>query len=268
MANAIRSKPPSSTIAVKYKFQTLAEAGIYRPFSSPWASLIHMVKKKDGNWQICGEYRRLNTITFPDSYPTPYLLNCTSSQDYVNRAIGDLNFAFTYINDILVAPSSREEHFEHLEMIFQRLKEFQLRLNVRKCLFLHAKTAFLEYIIKSEGIQLPNDKTESIAYFPKPKTTCGLRRFFRMVNFYRLAIPNASVSQAPLNAFLDFSKKNDKTKTFNKVKDDLLHVNIMSHLRLGAEIRIVSDASNFAMGATLGQSSSNSCQPLAFFSRK
>ena len=49
------------------------ELGICRPSSSPWASPAHLVRKKSGEWRLCGDYRRLNAMTILDKYPIPYL---------------------------------------------------------------------------------------------------------------------------------------------------------------------------------------------------
>ena len=54
-------------------------------------------------------------------------------QCYANLAVGDLDFAFVYIDDILVASTSVEEHRRHLEIVLERLKKFHLSLNLAKC---------------------------------------------------------------------------------------------------------------------------------------
>lgn len=56
-----------------------------------------------------------------------------SFQRYIFRALGDLEFVFAYIDDVLIASASPEEHKAHLRVVLQRLKECNLRLNVEKC---------------------------------------------------------------------------------------------------------------------------------------
>ena len=68
-----RPLSPAKLEVAKREFTILLEMGIVRPSSSPWASPLHMVKKSDGSWRPCGDYRRVNSVTIPDRYPVPNL---------------------------------------------------------------------------------------------------------------------------------------------------------------------------------------------------
>ena len=54
-------------------------------------------------------------------------------QRMMDQVAGDLDFIFIYLDDILVASASEEEHLRHLEMLFNRLEEHGLVVNVDKC---------------------------------------------------------------------------------------------------------------------------------------
>jgi hypothetical protein len=61
--------------AAKADFMKMEAEGIICRSSSPWASPLHLVKKPDGSWRPCGDFRRLNNMTVPDTYPLPNMMN-------------------------------------------------------------------------------------------------------------------------------------------------------------------------------------------------
>jgi transposase InsO family protein len=61
---------------IREQIDDMLQQGIIRPSSSPWSSPVVLVKKKDGSWRFCVDYRKLNDITVKDSHALPRVDDC------------------------------------------------------------------------------------------------------------------------------------------------------------------------------------------------
>lgn len=197
-------------------------------------------------------------------------------QRFIDEVLRDFDFCYAYIDDILVASSSMEEHLQHLDRLFQRLRDYGVVINPAKCNFGKSQVKFLGYLVSGSGTEPLPDKVDAIRSFTKPSTIKGLRQFLGMLNFYRRFIPKAAQSQAALNDLLQGNTKGnapvswtpEAEAAFEACKESLAQAALLAHPRLDAPLAVFTDASDFTIGAALQQKVDDTWQPLAFFSRK
>lgn len=97
---------------------------------------------------------------------------------------------YVYIDDIVVYSKTPEEHARHLAMVLERLNQYGLKLNKKKCHFACKEVSLLGYVINENGIRSHPDKTRAIANMAAPTTLKEVRAFLGMTGYYRQAIPN------------------------------------------------------------------------------
>ncbi|GJR35093.1 putative reverse transcriptase domain-containing protein, partial [Tanacetum coccineum] len=138
------------------QLKELSDKGFIRPSSSPWGAPVLFVKKKDGSFRMCIDYRELNKLTVKNRYPLP--------------RIDDLF-------DQLQGSSNKQEHEEHFKLILKLLKKEELYAKFSKCEFWIPKVQFLGHMINSEGIHVDPAKIESIKDWASPKSPTKIRQF-------------------------------------------------------------------------------------------
>ncbi|UYV82203.1 hypothetical protein LAZ67_21001326 [Cordylochernes scorpioides] len=202
---------------------------------------------------------------------------CNAAQTFqrlINEVLQGLDFAYAYIDDVLIASDSENQHVSHLQQLFGRLRDYGLTINETKCTFGQPSVKFLGFIITNAGISPDPQRVQAIKDIPIPDTVGKLRRFLGMLNFYQRCLPNAASTQAPLHAMVK-GRKNASCQwtptalqAFDQCKFQLANAALLHHPFPEAPLCLTVDASDFAVGAALHQQVGNNFQPIAFFSRK
>ncbi|CAH8613718.1 unnamed protein product [Schistosoma haematobium] len=204
-------------------------------------------------------------------------------QRFMDEVTRGLDFVFVYIDDVLIASSSIDEHVQHLHTLFERFKSYGVVIKPSKCIFGASSLEFLGHHIDSQGIKPLEEKVKAISSYPEPTSVKSLRHFLGTCNFYRRFLPNCADVLQPLTDLL----KNDKSGTkkeknqifklpsdakvaFEKAKSMIANATMLQHLNTDPTTLLIlcTDASQKAVGAVLQQRVNNTITPIAFFSKR
>ena len=183
-------------------------------------------------------------------------------------------FCFVYLDDILVCSRTLEEHLDHLQQVFNRLRKAGLTLKPKKCSFLQDQVIYLGHVISSKGIAPDPSKTQKVKDFPVPTDITKLKQFLGLASYYRRFIPGFAKLAHPLHSLTkkgaDFYWSVECQRAFEKLKELLTQAPVLAYpcFGEGKEFILETDASGEGLGAVLAQKQADGLiHPVAYASR-
>ena len=127
----------------------------------------------------------------------------------LERVFAGLTFLILliYLDDIIVYSKTFEEHLENLGIVFERLKEANLKLNPKKCNLLCRKVAFLGHEVSESDISTDPSKVQAVKECPQPNTATEVRQFVGLTSYYRKFIPSFATICKPLHKLTENDAK-------------------------------------------------------------
>ncbi|GJU05072.1 putative mitochondrial protein [Tanacetum coccineum] len=135
----------------------LLDLGVIRTSQSPFSSHIVMVKKKDGSWRMCVDYRQLNKYIVKDKFPIPVI------EDLIDELNGFVVFSKLDLS------KTKEEHCKHLAMVLQVMQDNTLFAKKIELAYNQLKKAMMEAPV----LALPNFDQEFVVEMDASRTGIG-----------------------------------------------------------------------------------------------
>ena len=204
-------------------------------------------------------------------------------QAYMNHALREYMdmFVICYLDDIVVYLLTIEAHTEHVRLVLQKLREYNLYVKISKCIFDAEEIDFLGFKVGQYGISMNLSKVDTIATWPVPELFREIQVFFGFANFYQRFIRSFSEVSNGLTEMLHggsngkfkgvkFDMTQAALRSFDKLKQRFASAPMLIHYNPSRQIMLECDASRFAIGAILSQlvSETGMWHPVAFWSRK
>ncbi|KAJ9538868.1 hypothetical protein OSB04_031601 [Centaurea solstitialis] len=176
-----------------------------------------------------------------------------------------------FMDDFSVFGNSFDDCLSSLDRVLARCEESHLVLNWEKCHFMVREGIVLGHKISKDGLEVDKAKIDTISKLPPPTNIKGVRSFLGHAGFYRRFIQDFSKISRPLTKLLEkdapFIFDEKCISAFETLKRHLTNAPIMVPPDWDQPFEIMCDASDYAVGAVLGQRKNNHFQPICYASR-
>nr|GEV05314.1 hypothetical protein [Tanacetum cinerariifolium] len=229
VAKSLYRLAPSELEELSGQLKELQDKGFIRPSSSPWGAPVLFVKKKDGSFRMCIDYRELNKLTVKNRYPLPKI-DDLFDQPQGSQFFSKINLRSGYHqlrvheDDIpKTAFRTRNGHFEFIVMPFGLTNAPALR-----------EVQFLWHMISGNRIHVDPSKIEAVKNWKAPKIPTEVSSFLGLAGYYRRFIENFSKIAKSLTILTQKCKTFDwgeeQELAFQTLKDKLCNAPVLALL--------------------------------------
>ena len=200
-------------------------------------------------------------------------LTCASEdfQKIIENCFSGLEGVKCISDDVIIYSKNLNEHIERIEKLFGRIRTLGLKLNLHKCQFLMNEISFFGVVIGKDGVKMDAEKVKALDSFRPPENTSELKSFLGFATFCSRFIPNFSTLTGPLRDLLrdgvTFHWSSKQQEAFRTIKDTLRQNICLSFYNPKDKCKLITDASDYGLGAVLLQTIDNEDRPIAFASR-
>ncbi|GJV07223.1 reverse transcriptase domain-containing protein [Tanacetum coccineum] len=290
--------------AIQEEVGKLIDAGIMKEVHyHSWMSNLVMVKKHDGSWRMCVDFKDLNKACPKDGYhlikmakedeeKTSFITNqgifCYSKISFGLRNAGEtfqrlVDKAFhkqigrnleVNVDDLVIKSRTENEIIRYIEETFKTLREINMKLNPKKCTFGVEEGMFLGYKVNTKGIKVCPDKTNVVLSLPSLKCLKEVQKLNgKLASLNRFLAKSAEKSLPFFKTLKKCTKKSDFVWTeeaefaFKQMKQHIAKLPMLTASEEKEELIIYLAAAKEAVSAVLMTEKEARQIPIYFVSR-
>ena len=171
--------------------------------------------------------------------------------------MGCRSFVMGYLDNIIIFSKTEEEHLQHLEEIFVRLRKFGLKMKCEKCSFFKKHIQYLGHLVSEKGFEPLPEKLESIRKMPAPRTAKEVKQFLGLIGYYRKFVPCFADISRPLTKLMHhnvvFEWTDQCSKAFNHLRELIMEYPILRYPDPKQGYILYTDASGIGWSGVLTQ---------------
>ena len=186
-------------------------------------------------------------------------------QQLMQYCMGELNFIYCliYLDDLIMFSQTAEEHLHQLRVVFDCLREYNLKLKPSKCSLFKEEINYLAHKVSKKGVRPSNINVRAITEYAPLQTYTEIRAFLDLVGHCRQFIKGFAWMAQPLNEHLAgegasqklerVSLSEEGLKAFEALKQACMQSPVLAFTDYTKDFLLETDASKEGLGAVFSQ---------------